>query len=462
VIVIKKVCLLACIIFCLFSNSVYANSNGYLVKVKNKPTTKLSLLRANEAELSEGSNLYLAKDEDELNRMLKSYDVEYFEPDYKMELFDAPSDPLYSEQWNLDMIKATAAWNIGCYGNEVKIAVIDSGIFPHHDINNNILPGFNYLYTSENEKSNVYDNVGHGSFVSGLIASEWNNLGIVGVANMAKIVPLKCFNTTTIDASIVIPAIYDAVNHYGCKIINISFGSSMDSASLKAAIDYAVSKGAIIVSAVGNSSGTTLFYPASYDNVIGVSSVDRSKVRAYFAQYNKSVFVTAPGVDVKSLDYNNSYKTWSGTSFSTPQVTAMVALARRIKEDITLDEVKQLFMTTSDDLGITGKDTSYGYGLVNVEKFINELLKNTDVYVSPIDNRNNIAKVKILNNTNLPTTMTSIFGDYSNDKLNNISLRNLDFFPKQVQTVTYETTYINLKYFLWRDFATMLPMAKVK
>ena len=113
-----------------------------------------------------------------------------------------------------------------------------------------------------------------------------------------RLVPLKCFDDKTTNVSVICKAIYGAVDDFGCDVINMSFGLMEDSIALKEAIDYAAGKGVIIVAAVGNDGTEELCYPAAYDNVIGVGSVDKNEGVSSVSQHNKSVFITAPGVHI--------------------------------------------------------------------------------------------------------------------------------------------------------------------
>ena len=260
--------------------------------------------------------------------------------------FSLPRDELYVGQWQLQLINAEVGWNLETYGNDIKVAVIDSGCIVHEDLENNLLEGKNYL-TGTND---VTDNNGHGTHVAGIIAAEMNDIGIVGVAPKAKIVPLKCFDPSqSTYVNDILDAIYDAVDVYDCKIINMSWGIDGDDPFLKNAINYAYSKGAILVAAVGNYSSTKLCYPAAYENVIGVSSVGKDKNKSSFAQYNKSVFVCAAGERVRSTYKDGGYQLMQGTSQAAPMISGMAAVALSVNGKLTNQQFKQLLMETAED-----------------------------------------------------------------------------------------------------------------
>ena len=114
----------------------------------------------------------------------------------------------------------------------------------HEDLKNNLLEGKNYLTGT----TDVTDNNGHGTHVSGIIAAEMNEIGVVGVAPKAKIVPLKCFDPThSTSVEDILAPIYDAVDVYDCDVINMSIGFTGYSTKLARAITYATNNGVIVV-----------------------------------------------------------------------------------------------------------------------------------------------------------------------------------------------------------------------
>lgn len=296
-------------------------------------------------------------------------------------------DPLYDYQWNLRAIDANAAIEQNITGKGVRVAIIDSGINSNHEdfFGTDIAEGHNYI----DNTSDTGDSFGHGTFISGIIAAQaGNGVGIEGMADGVTLVPLKVFNGSGGDVRNVIAAIYDAVDVYHCDVINMSFGFDVDYGPLHDAVRYACSKGVILVAAAGNDGTSVADYPASYPDIVGVGSVSydsqTSSVTESSFSERSGVFVTAPGADIVSLRYdqNDGYAQGDGTSFSTPEVTAMAAMAKQANKNITEDEFKKLLQNSSIDLGDPGKDTLYGYGLVNVKSFIS-LLQQPDQGAQP-------------------------------------------------------------------------------
>lgn len=274
------------------------------------------------------------------------------------------------------MINLGHTRELGLTGSDVRVAVIDSGLNPaHEDLDyTKIETGWNY---SENN-NNTTDTHGHGSFVSGLIcAVNQNGLGYNGIAPDVTLIPLKITdiqNSTTI--ALTVQSIYGAVDDYHCDVLNLSLGTTTLSTPLQSAIAYAVSQNVIIVAAAGNSGANDYFFPASYEGVISVGSVGSTKLISAFSQENDALDVVAPGEGIGGLwsGLANAYReNGSGTSFAAPQVTALAALAKQAKPGMTPDDFLALLISGAEDLGAPGYDTSYGYGLIDIEKTLQPL-----------------------------------------------------------------------------------------
>lgn len=284
-------------------------------------------------------------------------------------------------QWNLADdgygIGVQAAWDQGFTGDGVRLALIDSGInADHEDFQGvDIEQGYNVI----EQNTDTSDRFGHGTVVAGIIAANSHNgIGITGICDGVTIVPIKCFDSSTTNVRHVVEGIYRAVDDFQCDVINLSLGVSADMQALREAVDYAVSKGVIIISAVGNNGNTAptqLLYPAAYDNVIGVGAYGHNGEICSFSHINNSVFVTAPGEDLYSLDANTTdgYRVVSGTSFAAAQVSALAVLVKAYDKQITATQFQELLKTSAQDAGPTGYDLSYGYGMISIPRLLQAL-----------------------------------------------------------------------------------------
>lgn len=344
---------------------------------------------------------------------------------------------------HMALANADAMFEFEAYGNNIRVAVIDTGCSAHTELEDNMLKGKNYL-TGTND---VTDNLGHGTHVCGVIAANSDSTIVTGAAPKAKIVPLKCFdkNITTYIKDI-IPAIYDAVDVYNCRVINMSWGIKSNDPFLKEVIDYAYEKGVVMVAAVGNYGTSELCYPAAYDNVIGVSSVNLYGHKSTFAQYNKSVMITSPGEGVLSTSNTGGYETLSGTSHSTPLVTGIAAVALSVNPELTNSELYSIICNTATDLGNRGYDTDYGYGLVDERAILDQIIYDK-LYVSPVNTDDTGSYVLIKNNSETNLDAISIFCQHGEIPL--IAKAYINLMPGKAARV--KTSLGNkISHFLWK------------
>lgn len=338
--------------------------------------------------------------EEMIQEYQKDPSVEYAEPNYILHaMTTTPNDPYYSLQWGLPLIQANLGWDITKGNSETAIAIIDSGIDTlHTDLTdkrwNN--PGEGTILDEDgiDNDGNGYiddwmgwdfvgdDNYpldfnGHGTHVSGIAAAKSNNnYGISGLAWNCKIMALRVLDSngsgSVADVNL---AIYYAANN-GAKVINLSLGGPSYSSSQNSAIQYAHSKGCVIIAAAGNDGDSTVNYPAGYDNVISVGSIDRNNNRSSFSNYNSSIDICAPGGDglpydsgdIYSTIPSNTYGYKAGTSMAAPFVSGLAALIFSQNPSWTNTQVENQITSTADDLGPPGWDPYYGYGRINAAR----------------------------------------------------------------------------------------------
>jgi len=217
-----------------------------------------------------------------------------------------------------------------------------------------------------NANGRPHDDNNHGTTVSGVIAAETNNsIGIAGVAPGAKLMPLKVLDSSgNGSTSDLISAIYYASNN-GAKVINISLGQYTKSDALQQAINDVHKAGVVLVSAAGNSLG--MKYPAGNGNVIGVGATNNLDQVSSFSTQNSSVDVSAPGETILTTSWGG-YAFASGTSYSAAHVSGLAALVRSKFPSDTPEQVENRIIHLSEDLGAKGRDYSFGYGRINIEK----------------------------------------------------------------------------------------------
>ncbi|MEK4380063.1 S8 family peptidase [Bacillus sp. FSL R5-0434] len=263
------------------------------------------------------------------------------------------------EQWNLEPIQVKQAWKEGLTGKNVKIAVIDSGISPHDDLS--ISGG----YSAVSYTSSYKDDNGHGTHVAGIIGAKHNGYGIDGIAPEAQIYAVKALDQNgSGDLQGLLKGIDWSIAN-GMDIVNMSLGTSSDSQILHDAMDRAYEKGVLLVAASGNEgNGKPVNYPAAYSSVVAVSATNQHNQLAAFSTTGNQVEFAAPGTDITSTYLHQYYATGSGTSQATPHAAAMFALLKQRDPGNTNVQLRALMQKNIVDLGITGRDQQFGYGLI--------------------------------------------------------------------------------------------------
>lgn len=337
-------------------------------------------------------------------KQLKSHtDIESVEPNIIYSTFYQPQDPYYAQQWAHQNTSIEQAWDINPGSSDVVVAVIDTGVdYAHEDLQNNIwrdltgAPGKDFVnintaaYVSQGyeliadedyslEDDDPSDVNGHGTHVSGIIAAANNNVGVVGVNPNAKIMPLRAGFALMrggreyglLDSAAIIKAINYAVDN-GADVINMSFGSSQFSSATELALNNAYAQGVTLVGGVGNSSVDSVFYPAGYDNVIAVSSIDSASKRSWFSNHGDWVDIAAPGSSIlstipfaKSDAATPGYAVLSGTSMASPYVAGVASLILSHNANATPEKVKYI-LTSATNQPNSGTDKIIGSGVTNV------------------------------------------------------------------------------------------------
>jgi subtilisin family serine protease len=269
------------------------------------------------------------------------------------------------QQWSLRAIGAAKAWRLS-RGAGVRIAVIDSGIGPTWELRGQALPGVNMA----GRVPARVDVVDHGTAVSSLIAARSDHKGITGVAPRAKLVPVRIFDGYDAPMMRLVRAIRWAIRQR-VDIINLSV-VERDSPQLRAAVRKAVRHRIIVVAGAGNerASGSPVQYPAAYPGVIAVGAVAKNRKLADFSNEGDYVDVVAPGDRVLAADPFGTLSWYSGTSFSTPMVTGVVALMKAAHPRLGPAQAERILRATATDLGETGRDRLYGSGLVDAERAV--------------------------------------------------------------------------------------------
>jgi thermitase len=308
--------------------------------------------------------------------------VRYVEPNYLAFAFATPNDPQYSQQYGPQRIQANLAWDIWQPQRTVYIAIIDTGIDSNHpDLTNKMRRHANgavYGYNTLNNTTNALDDNGHGTHCAGIAAAEINNgVGIAGVAawnpNVAnsrayvQLMPVKVLSSSgsgSLDA--VARGITWAADN-GAHILSLSLGAGAGSQQLQDAVNYAWTRGCLVVAAAGNGGSSSPNYPAYYTNCIAVAATDSSDRLASFSQYGSWVDIAAPGVGILSTIPNNRYASYDGTSMACPHVAGAAAVLWSHNPSLTNAQLRSALETNVDPYQpLSGRTLAPNAGRVNV------------------------------------------------------------------------------------------------
>ena len=272
----------------------------------------------------------------------------------------APSGPYYGfggsvASW-LGATRSHKDW-----GNGITVAVLDSGVKSHPALNAARVTTIDMI-PSDAEA----DQSSHGTSVASLIAG--NGKGVQGVAPATDILSIDVMpGEGPGDLFTLASAIVRAVDE-GSRIINISLGSYGETPLLAAAVDYAVSEGAVIVAAAGNEGISSVMYPAAYENVIAVGAVDSAGQHLYFSNRGEAIDITAPGLAINAAGDNNQVVGFSGTSAAVPLISAALAGLLSSNSDMSAADAAAILLSHADDYGAPGPDEEYGNGIINLTR----------------------------------------------------------------------------------------------
>jgi len=271
----------------------------------------------------------------------------------KISLLPYIEEPIYGMSTNNPAIQGweITKFNIPKYwkqsrGDNVIIAVIDTGVdFNHEDLKNNVVNGKNFVHHNKEPM----DVCGHGTHVASTIAAEDNGCGIVGVANKAKIMPIKALDDNgSGNVESLVSAIRFAADNKA-DFITMSLGSPSPSQQIEKAINYASAAGCIMFCAAGNSGPMIdIMYPAKYTNTVSIGAIDKNLRRTDFTCSGDSLDFLAPGHDIIGCIPNNKYAMMSGTSMSNPYAVGLAALLLSFNKS----EKKYKLNTTEDYINI--------------------------------------------------------------------------------------------------------------
>ncbi len=343
-------------------------------------------------------------------------------PNYIRHIAVVPNDEHYGLQWHYPLINLPQAWDITTGGDDVVVAVIDTGIVSRHpDLAGRLTTdGYDFIAdpasardgdgrdADPDDPGDLFGGPGqssfHGTHVAGTIAARTNNgIGVAGVTWLGKVMPLRAVGVgggSDFDVSEAIRYAAGLANISGrlptrkANVINLSLsgGAGVPGSDAIHAAIQAASASCLVVAAAGNENSSLPSYPGAFSEAVSVGAVDLAMQRAPYSNYGPWVSLVAPGGNLGS-DVNGDgwadgvlstaasdadrqiryqYRFENGTSMAAPHVAGVAALLFAANPALTAADVRDILQSTARDLGNPGRDDLYGYGLVDAAAAVQE------------------------------------------------------------------------------------------
>ncbi len=308
----------------------------------------------------------------------KSEQILFAQPNYIYHVHYIPNDPGFGSQWAVDAVDLKHAWNISTGNTSIKIAVIDTGVATHSDLQNIVI----YPRNTFLNNTTVEDDYGHGTHVTGIIAANMNNgIGISGTAPSIKVIPIKANKSDTDEflSTTICDGIVWAIQN-NAHIISMSLGGEGSDTAITNRVTMALTKGIVVVAAAGNEQknlDTTEYIPSTIPGVWAISAATHNvqngniQFDPSYSNYGNRIDFMAPGSKILSTYYDpsNSYAYLTGTSMATPYVSGVVALMKSIEPNATPANLySALSSTATKPPGVLLRNNQAGYGLINAYK----------------------------------------------------------------------------------------------
>jgi len=277
-----------------------------------------------------------------------------------------PGDPLYAGQWALPRIAWDQVFGTMTPTGTAKVAILDTGVDAlHPELAGVIVPGTSILDSS----NGTTDPSGHGTWLAGIIAAQTGGTSPDGIAGVAydgvRIMPVTVLNANGegLDSDVIAGVIW-AVDH-GADVILMAFSNPGFSPALQEAIDYAWSRGVVLVASAGNNASSTPAFPAGDRGVMGVAATDQNDAQASFSNEGEAVFIAAPGTDIQTTSSGDAYAVISGTSAAAAHVAGLAAFMKAVDPTLPNGVIVFRIASTADP---AGTQIQTGNGRINMAR----------------------------------------------------------------------------------------------
>ncbi|MFU8866496.1 S8 family serine peptidase [Natronococcus sp.] len=355
--------------------------------VKPKIPNEAAIVHANETlgyvavEFPEDAN-ERAKENFKEN-VLGDRDIAYAEENATVEAFATPNDPRYGQQYAPQQVNCEGAWETTFGDSDVTISIVDQGIqYDHPNLEENVDGSVsNYGENFAGSGSDPYpvsEGEDHGTHVGGIAAGGTDNgTGHAGISDCSMLSARALDDSGGGSLSDIADAVQWSADQ-GAEIINMSLGGGGYSSTMANACEYAQEQGSLLVAAAGNDFGGSVSYPAAYDSVVAVSSLDETESLSNFSNVGPEIELAAPGSNVLSTVNWDDYEEYSGTSMASPVVAGVAGLALSAHPGLSNEGLRDHLRATAVDVGLSADEQ--GDGRVDAD-----LAVNTDPDEEPDD-----------------------------------------------------------------------------
>ncbi len=292
------------------------------------------------------------------------------EPSRTLRAAGVPNDPMLASEWWLDAMNVRPWWDWPQPATPVTIAIVDTGVdLSNPDLAPVLLPGKNFVTAGMQPQDDGVN--GHGTHVAGIAAASTNDgIGMAGVAAGARILPVKVLDATENGEDTVVAQGIVWATDQGARVVNLSMEGAPEEPCPRAmtdAIAYARSKDVVVVAAAGNGS-SAVACPARIPGVLSVGAVDKSGQAWSRSNRGPQLSLVAPGVAITSTlpTGMGGYGVLTGTSMATPMVSGAAAIVAAAAPSLGETAIREALTSTAKDLGLPGRDDTYGAGIVDV------------------------------------------------------------------------------------------------
>lgn len=300
--------------------------------------------------------------------------VEAAQPDGVMYPPALAAAPAEEKDWFLSKIQAPVFWERSKGSRAVKVLVCDTGVESDHpDLRGNVGAGRNFVDGSANTEP---AGNGHGTRVAGLIGAQGGHSGsgASGVNWAVQIIPGRISNKA--DGGAVHTDTAKCIKwgaEQGIKVVNLSFSGAIDNLSVQEAAKYLHEQGGVLIVSAGNESARKDF--PDDPNMIAVTGTNSLDWKPVTYNTGKYVDLSAPASALYTTDMGGKYVTSQGTSLSAAIVSGAAALMLSVRPDLTADQLTELILSSTVDLGAPGRDESFGTGRLDLKKALGLLTR---------------------------------------------------------------------------------------